>query len=78
MSWGVPVIRAEHRPHELYACDELLLCGTGAQVSPVVELDRRCIGTGAVGAQTRRVQQIYFAAYAARSRAIGTGSRRCT
>jgi len=47
---------------ELYACDELFLCGTGAQVSPVVEVDRRQIGAGAVGAHTRRLQEAYFAA----------------
>jgi branched-chain amino acid aminotransferase len=59
---GLPVVERSIDRTELYACDELLLCGTGAQVSPVVELDRRQIGSGAVGAHTRRLQQIYFAA----------------
>lgn len=47
---------------ELYTCDELLLCGTGAQVSPVVELDHRRIGDGEVGRQTRVLQDLYFRA----------------
>jgi branched-chain amino acid aminotransferase len=47
---------------ELYACEELFLCGTGAQVSPVVEVDRRPIGDGRVGQQSRRLQDIYFRA----------------
>jgi branched-chain amino acid aminotransferase len=47
---------------ELYACDELMLCGTGAQVSPVVELDHRTIGDGRVGRHTRRLQELYFRA----------------
>jgi branched-chain amino acid aminotransferase len=47
---------------ELYTCDELFLCGTGAQVSSVVEVDRRTIGSGSLGPLTRRLQEIYFRA----------------
>ena len=47
---------------ELYTCDELLLCGTGAQISPVVEVDRRPIGDGKVGEFTQELQHIYFSA----------------
>ncbi len=47
---------------ELYACDELFLCGTGAQVSPVTSVDRRPIGNGEVGPLSRRLQEVYFAA----------------
>ena len=47
---------------ELYGCDELLLCGTGAQISPVVEVDRRPVGDGRVGEFTQELQSIYFSA----------------
>jgi len=47
---------------ELYTCDELLLCGTGAQISPVIEVDRRPVGTGKVGEFTQELQNIYFGA----------------
>src|SRR6266581_3315651 len=47
---------------ELYTCDELLLCGTGAQISPVIEVDRRPIGDGKVGEFTQELQNIYFSA----------------
>jgi branched-chain amino acid aminotransferase len=47
---------------ELYTCDELLLCGTGAQISPVIEVDRRPVGTGKVGEFTQELQTIYFGA----------------
>jgi branched-chain amino acid aminotransferase len=47
---------------ELYTCDELLLCGTGAQISGVVEVDRRPIGDGKVGEFTQELQNIYFSA----------------
>ncbi len=45
---------------ELYTCDELFLCGTGAQISPVVEVDRRPVGDGKVGEFTQELQNIYF------------------
>jgi branched-chain amino acid aminotransferase len=47
---------------ELYTCDELFLCGTGAQVSPVIEVDRRPVGDGKVGELTAELQSIYFGA----------------
>jgi branched-chain amino acid aminotransferase len=47
---------------ELYVCDELFLCGTGAQVSPVIEVDRRPVADGRVGEFTRELQDIYFGA----------------
>ena len=34
---------------ELYVADEVFLCGTGAQVSPVTSIDHRPIGSGEVG-----------------------------
>jgi branched-chain amino acid aminotransferase len=47
---------------ELYTCDELFLCGTGAQVSPVIEVDRRPVGDGKIGELTAELQSIYFGA----------------
>jgi branched-chain amino acid aminotransferase len=42
---GIPVeVRSIDRS-ELYVCDEIFLCGTGVQVSPVIEVDHRAIGT---------------------------------
>jgi branched-chain amino acid aminotransferase len=59
---GLTVVERSIDGTELYTCDELLLCGTGAQVSPVVELDHRTIGDGRVGRHTRRLQDLYFRA----------------
>jgi branched-chain amino acid aminotransferase len=59
---GHPVeIRSIDRS-ELYICDEVFLCGTGVQVSPVVEVDHRAVGTGQVGPISRQVSERYFAA----------------
>ncbi|MCI0346832.1 MAG: branched-chain amino acid transaminase [Chloroflexi bacterium] len=47
---------------EIYVADEMLLCGTGVQVSPVVELDHRPVGGGQIGPITRAIRDAYFAA----------------
>jgi branched-chain amino acid aminotransferase len=45
---------------ELYTADEVFLCGTGAQISPVIEIDRRTIGAGRPGPITRELSRTYF------------------
>jgi branched-chain amino acid aminotransferase len=45
---------------ELYGADEVFLCGTGAQISPVVEIDHRSVGNGEVGPITRQLATLYF------------------
>ena len=48
---------------ELYVADELFLCGTGAQIAPVVEVDNRKVGgTGTIGPITQRLMKVYNAA----------------
>jgi branched-chain amino acid aminotransferase len=59
---GLEVVERSVDRTELYVCDELFLCGTGAQVAPVIELDHRKIGNGRVGEHTRRLQELYFRA----------------
>src|ERR1700680_2124058 len=59
---GLPALARRVDRTELYTCDELLLCGTGAQISPVIEVDRRSVGDGKVGEFTQELQSIYFGA----------------
>ena len=59
---GLPVVERSIDRTELYTCDELLMCGTGAQVAPVIEVDRRKVGNGKVGEFTQELQNIYFGA----------------
>ena len=57
---GVPVeIRSIDRS-ELYIADEMFLCGTGVQISPVIEIDHRPIGSGGIGPIGRMVRDRYF------------------
>ncbi len=59
---GLPMVERSIDRTELYTCEELFLCGTGAQVSPVIEVDRRAVGNGKVGEFTQELQTIYFGA----------------
>ena len=45
---------------ELYIADEILLCGTGAQIAPVIKVDHRSIGDGTIGPISKALQQLYF------------------
>lgn len=45
---------------ELYVSEEVFLCGTGAQIAPVIDIDRRPVGEGQVGPVVSRLQQLYF------------------
>jgi branched-chain amino acid aminotransferase len=45
---------------ELYIADEIFLCGTGAQISPVIDVDHRPIGDGQVGPVVSQLQKLYF------------------
>ncbi len=57
---GIPVeIRSIDRS-EIYVADEALLCGTGVQISPVVEVDHRPVGAGTVGPIANIVRERYF------------------
>lgn len=52
---------------ELYVADEVFLCGTGAQVSPVSSIDHRVIGTGEIGPVTAAIMATYFDAVRGKS-----------
>ena len=57
---GIPIVERSIDRTELYTADEVFLCGTGAQISPVIEIDRRAIGTGRPGPITRDLSRTYF------------------
>ena len=41
---------------ELYIADEAFACGTSAFVAPVIEIDRRPVGAGAMGPLTEKLR----------------------
>lgn len=61
-TFGIPVEYRSIDRSEIYVADEMFLCGTGVQMSPVIELDHRPIAGGAIGPITRQLHEAYFAA----------------
>ncbi len=57
---GIPVMERSIDRSELYVADEVFLCGTGVQVSPVIEVDHRPVGSGRIGPIGRLVRDRYF------------------
>ena len=57
---GLEVVERPIDRSELYICDELLLCGTGAEITPVLDVDGRAIGNGKIGDSTRTIQDVFF------------------
>ncbi|MGH2416949.1 MAG: branched-chain amino acid transaminase [Candidatus Limnocylindria bacterium] len=64
---GIDVVERQIDRTELYNADEVFLCGTGAQISPVIEIDRRTIGSGRPGPVARDLSRTYFDAVRGRT-----------
>lgn len=52
---GYVVIERDVTPTELYGADEAFLSGTGAEILPIREVNKRTIGSGETGPITRRL-----------------------
>jgi branched-chain amino acid aminotransferase len=57
---GVNTVERSIDRSELYSADECFMTGTAAEITPVIEVDRRSVGTGAIGSLTRKLQSIFF------------------
>jgi len=57
---GVAVEERLFTRDELYIADEVFLCGTAAEVTPVREIDDRRIGPGRPGEVTRMISKNFF------------------
>ncbi|MCL5784394.1 MAG: branched-chain amino acid transaminase [Patescibacteria group bacterium] len=57
---GTQVIERSINRTEVYQADEIFLVGTGAEISPVVEVDGRKIGDGSIGKITTQIKNIYY------------------
>jgi len=57
---GLEFVQRSIDRSELYVADEVVLCGTGAQVASVTEIDDRTIGAGVPGPVGTALQSGYF------------------
>lgn len=57
---GIEVVEMRYTRDMLYTADEIFMCGTAAEITPVREVDDRQIGDGTPGEITRMIQESYF------------------
>ena len=57
---GIEVVERDMPREYLYLCDELFMCGTAAEITPIRSVDGREVGTGRPGPLTKRIQDLFF------------------
>lgn len=57
---GYEVMEQQFTRDELYTAEEVFLCGTAAEITPVREVDHRIIGAGRRGPVTEKLQEEFF------------------
>lgn len=58
---GHPAVEAMLNRYDLYTADEVFLCGTGAEIAPIRQIDGRPIGAGRAGPITRDLMRRFRA-----------------
>lgn len=57
---GIAVVERDLPREYLYLCDELFMCGTAAEITPIRSVDGRQVGSGKPGPITQRLQSLFF------------------
>jgi len=57
---GISTVERRIDRTELYAADEAFFCGTGVELTPIAEIDRRPVGDGGVGPIAGRLRDLYL------------------
>ena len=57
---GLTTIERDIDRTELYICDEIFLCGTAAEITPIVSVDKIIVGDGKPSEITKSIKQRYF------------------
>ncbi|MDI1251814.1 branched-chain amino acid transaminase [Thermomonas sp.] len=57
---GIEVVERDLPREYLYLCDELFMCGTAAEITPIRSVDGRQVGAGKPGPMTQRIQSMFF------------------
>ncbi|GAB3361281.1 branched-chain amino acid transaminase [Lysobacter tyrosinilyticus] len=65
---GIEVVERDLPREYLYLCDELFMCGTAAEITPIRSVDGRQVGTGKPGSVTRRIQDLFFGLFDGRTK----------
>ncbi|MCE5234239.1 MAG: branched-chain amino acid transaminase [Mizugakiibacter sp.] len=64
---GIPVVERDMPREYLYFADEVFMCGTAAEITPIRSVDGKPIGAGKAGPLTRRMQELFFGLFDGRT-----------
>ena len=64
---GIEVVERDLPREYLYLCDELFMCGTAAEITPIRSVDGRQVGAGRAGPVTTRIQELFFGLFDGRT-----------
>lgn len=64
---GVTVVERQLPREYLYFADEVFMCGTAAEITPIRSVDGKPVGTGKPGLLTRRIQELFFGLFDGRT-----------
>ena len=56
----IEVVERDIDRTEVYLADEMFMCGTGAQISPVTRIEHRPVGSGEIGPITQRLRTLFM------------------
>lgn len=65
---GIEVVERDMPREYLYLCDELFMCGTAAEITPIRSVDARQVGSGKPGPLTRQLQELFFGLFDGRTK----------
>ena len=64
---GITVVERDLPREYLYLADEIFMCGTAAEVTPIRAVDGKQVGNGEGGPLTRKIQDLFFGLFDGRT-----------
>ena len=64
---GIDVVERDLPREYLYLCDELFMCGTAAEITPIRSVDGKPVGSGKPGPVTARMQELFFGLFSGKT-----------
>ena len=64
---GIGVVERQLPREYLYFADEVFMCGTAAEITPIRSVDGKTVGEGKAGPVTRRLQELFFGLFTGRT-----------
>lgn len=64
---GITVVERQLPREYLYFADEVFMCGTAAEITPIRSVDGKAVGTGKPGTLTGRLQDLFFGLFEGRT-----------